>query len=427
MRQRGDYAGISRTALVLSGVLLFGGHIEAQTGQSNTVPDAQIEANVLKALAGAPQLANENVITNTVYGTVTLSGTVKDEPTRQMAETLASKANGVQKVVDELTLSSDASASMQGSNPMSQPGAGAAPPAQQNQEHAPDPDVYAAQHGMGSATGQSTPPDISAANGQPNGAPNAGPGPGYTNDGQQGDPGGQPYPQRRYRRQPQNAPPPYGAQVAGQPVTVQPGALLRIRINEGLDSKHTQPGTPFDAVVLNDVVADGAVAIPRGASVQGIVVDAKSGGVIKGHGELQLKVTQLTLGGKTFPITSDVWNRDSSDKSGQTIGNAVGLGAFGALIGAVAGGGPGAAIGAAAGGAAGIGASAASGSRQVLIPSEAILTFHLAAPAPLTTISQAEMDRLSYGVPAGAQPQMQRRYPPPPPPYYGPVYYPRPY
>ena len=72
-----------------------------------------------------------------------------------------------------------------------------------------------------------------------------------------------------------------------------------------------------------------------------------------------------------------------------------------------------------------MGTSAASGSRQVLVPSEAILTFHLAQPAPVTTISQAEMDRLSYGVPAGAQPAMaRRRYPAP---YYGPVYYPRPY
>jgi hypothetical protein len=425
MQRCGGYEKYSQVVLALAGILVFGGHAGAQTTSGSTVPDAQIEANVLKALAGAPQLTNENIISNTVYGTVTLSGTVKDEPTRQMAESLASKASGVQKVVDELTLVTDsggAIAQSDGTMPPSTPG--------QPQEHAPDPDTYAAQHGYGasSATGQSNPPNDSmnegpAPSNQPYGPPNAG-------APDQSGPGGQPpYPQRPYRGQRQNAPPPppYGAQMAGQPVTVPPGALLRVRINQGLDSKHTQPGTPFDAIVLNDVVADGAVAIPRGASVQGIVAEAKSGGVIKGHGELQLQLTQLTLGGKTFPITSDVWARDSSDKGGQTIGNAVGLGAFGAIIGAVAGGGPGAAIGAVAGGAAGVGTSAASGGRQVLIPSEAILTFHLAQPAPLTTISQAEMDRLSYGVPVGGQPRMQRRYPPPPRPYYGPVYYPQPY
>jgi hypothetical protein len=420
MQQSGGNVRIAKTVMALAGVLFLSSYMKGQTAKASAMPDAQIEANVLKALAGSPQLANENIVTNTVYGTVTLSGTVKDEPTRQMAETLASKASGVQKVVDELTLGSDGNASAQGGAPPAGPG-----------QHAPDPDTYAAQHNMGPDSGQSNPPDDSAMNGQPNGAPNGGapqPGPGYAGNDQQGPLAGQAqrYPQRGYRGQPQNAPPPYGAQVAGQPVTVPPGSLLRIRINEGLDSKHTQPGTPFDAIVLNDVVADGAVAIPRGASVQGIVVDAKSGGVIKGRGELQLKLTQVNLGGKTFPIMSDIWIRDSSDKSGQTIGNAVGLGAFGALVGAVAGGGPGAAIGAAAGGAAGIGTSAASGSRQVMVPPEAILTFHLTQPAPLTTISQAEMDRLSYGVPAGAQPMMRRRYPPPPP-YYGPAYYPRPY
>ena len=63
--------------------------------------------------------------------------------------------------------------------------------------------------------------------------------------------------------------PSHGAQKAGVPVTRSPGSTLRIRINQGLDSKHAQPGMSFDGVVLNDVVADGAVAIPRGAAVQG--------------------------------------------------------------------------------------------------------------------------------------------------------------
>ncbi|WP_263384610.1 BON domain-containing protein [Granulicella arctica] len=454
MRQS-NYKGMSRTGLAIASIVLLSSPIYAQTN----VPDAQIEANVLKSLAGAPQLANENIITNTIGGTVTLSGTVKDEPTRQMAENLASRASGVKKVVDELTLGAgDPGQGTQGvlqSDGTMAPAPGA---------HAPDPDTYAAQHGITAtndqASGQSAPPDDSAITGQPGGGQPSSTQPGYRQpydaqngaspqqypQGQQQYPqnqqpypqGQQPYPQGRppyaqqgqppypqggYRGQPGNAPPPYGAQVAGRPVTVPPGSLLRIRINEGLDSKHTAPGTPFDAVVLNDVIADGEVAIPRGASVQGVVTESKSGGVIKGHGEIALQLNQVMLGGKTFPITSDIWSRDSSDKSGQTIGSAVGLGAFGALIGAVAGGGPGAAIGAAAGAGAGIGSSAASGSRQVLVPSEAILTFRLTAPAPMVTISQAEMDRLSYGVPTGAQQSMQRRQPP----YYGPGYYPRPY
>jgi hypothetical protein len=439
MQQRNSCRNVYGTSVALAGIMLFSTSGRAQTGATTAMPDAQIEANVLKTLAGSPKLANENIISNTVYGTVTLSGTVPDEPTRQMAENLASRADGVKKVIDELTLGAPGAPAQANGDGLPHPNGappqsfGGAP--QTSGEHAPDPDTYAAQHGY-NATGQSN-PDDTAANTQPP----------YRQPYNQGGYGQQPQVQQPQVQQPQtqqpmpgygsqqrgpqgyqgqrNAPPPYGSQVAGQPVTVPAGSLLRIRINEGLDSKHTQPGTQFDAVVLNDVVADGAVAIPRGASVQGIVVDSKSGGVIKGHGELTLKLNQVTLGGKTFPIVSDIWTRDSSDKSGQTIGSAVGMGAFGALIGAVAGGGPGAAIGAGAGAAAGIGSSAASGSRQIMVPAEAILTFHLTQPTPMTTISQAEMDRLSYGVPAGgAQAQMRRR--PPPPAYYGPGYYPPP-
>jgi hypothetical protein len=449
MRQSG-YRRISGVAaLVVASMFAVGGQAHAQNSQGSTMPDAQIEANVLKGLAGAPQLANENITTNTVYGTVTLSGSVKDEPTRQLAETLASRATGVKKVVDELTLSSTAGGDPAGGTNPTLQSDGSTAPTPAPGAHAPDPDTYAAQHAGDATNGQNNLQDDPANVNQPAyrapygapdqgvpnaGAPTAGSGqppyppnqPPYSQNQQQPYPPAQPPyrgQQGAYLGDPRNQPAPYGAQVAGQPVTVPAGSLLRIRINEGLDSKHTQPGTPFDAVVLNDVVADGAVAIPRGASVQGIVVDSKSGGVLKGHGEIQLKLTQVNLAGRSFPITTDVWTQDSSDKSGQTIGSAVGLGAFGALVGAVAGGGPGAAIGAAAGGAAGIGSSAASGSRQVLIPSEAILTFHTAQPAPMTTISQAEMDRLSYGVPTGAQQPIRRR----PQPYYGPVYYPRPY
>ena len=53
------------------------------TRRMSTVPDAQVEANVLKALAGAPQLADQPITTTTVYGVVTFSGQVRDEPTRR--------------------------------------------------------------------------------------------------------------------------------------------------------------------------------------------------------------------------------------------------------------------------------------------------------------------------------------------------------
>ncbi|WP_213803257.1 BON domain-containing protein [Granulicella sp. dw_53] len=403
----------------------------AQAGapQSSNVPDAQVEANVLKALAGAPQLADQNITTTTVYGVVTLSGTVRDEETRTLAETLASRAPGVKKVVGELTIgTSPASAPDQpqgppvpGTNPNLQSDGTMAPPPPQGDQANPYPP------GQGNAQQNpqypQQPPPYPQQNPQypPSNGPTAQHAPPPPDQG--------PYGGRPYGSPPSSYPQgePYGAQKAGVSVVVPSGSMVRIRINQGLDSQHAQPGNIFDGVVLNDVVADGAVAIPRGAAIQGSVVDAKASGALKGRGEISLQLTQVTLGGKSYPLVSDRWSNVGVDKTARTVNSAIGLGAVGAIIGAVAGGGPGAAIGAGVGGAAGLGASAASGGGQALVPPEAILTFHLTQPTQVATVSQAEMDRLGYGVPTGSQPRLMRRPGPPYGGYYGPGYYARPY
>ena len=215
---------------------------------------------------------------------------------------------------------------------------------------------------------------------------------------------------------------PHAGQRAGLQVTECPGgAALQVRIDRGLDSNHVQPGTPFTGIVMNDIVANGSIAIPRGASIQGTVVDAKKAGTLKGRGELSLQLTSLTLGGQTYPLATNPWGEAGRDKTTGTVNSAIGLGALGAIVGAVAGGGAGAAIGAGVGGAAGVASSAASPNGRVIVPPESVLTFTLAQPTTVTTVSQQEMARLSYA--AGPAPV---RYGPGPYPYYGPVYY-RPY
>ena len=374
---------------------------------ASMMSDAQVEANVLKALAGAPQLADQNIATTTVYGVVTLSGVVKDEATRSLVETLASRAEGVKKVVGEMTLASDA-ATIDNSTDQTQHTSAIPPYASGTSIPGPDTAQNTA-HSQAPVSRQA--PDPRQA---PDSSTSEGPYSGNTG--------------RRSRpSQTAQSSAPYGAQQAGLSVVVPSGSMVRIRINEGLDSKRAQPGSTFDGVVLNDVVADGSVAIPRGATIQGSVVDAKPSGALNGRAELVLQLNQVTLGGRVFPVVSDQWSSVGPDKTGQTVGNAVGLGALGAIIGAVAGGGPGAAIGAGVGGVAGVGTSAASGGGQALIPTEAILTFHFTQPASLVTVSQAEMDRLGYGVPVGSQPRLARRPPPSYYGYYGPGYYPRPY
>lgn len=389
--------------VVLGGMLVWSASAMAQAPAptASALPDAQVEAGVLKALAKAPDLANQAITTTTVYGVVTLSGAVETEAQRVEAETLASKAKGVQKVVDELTLG--------GENAVAPTGAGANSSSPEDANMAPAQGVEQAPMAQGSPESDNTEPENPAgAQGYPAATPSYGPG------------------TPAYRQPPQgysaSAQPVYGGQEAGLAVTVSTGALLRMRINETLTSASAKPGDPFDGIIVNDVVAGGAVAIPRGAMVHGTVVSAKKSGVLAGRGELALQLTQVALAGRIYPLVSDVWGRNTGDKSVETVNKTAGGGAIGALFGAAAAGGKGAAIGAGVGAALGLGSAAASGNGQVYVPSEGLLTFHLEQPVTIMTVSQAEMDRLSQGVPQGARPQViRRRYPAP---YYGPYPYP---
>ena len=392
------------TILLATGLALGAG---AQN--KSVMPDAQVESNVLRALATAPELSTQNIKTTTVYGVVTLSGTATDEASRSKAEQLASRAEGVQKVIDQLTLGGPESAQASSNDPH------AGMVLQSDGTYAPAPSDEPLQ--------QAQQPYPQADNGQPQ-QPYAQHQPGYPASGAPPQNAGSYPPRRPLYNGPQGyAPGPVaGGQEAGRPVTVPSGALLRVRINQGLSSKRSQVGQTFDGTVLTDVTADGAVAIPRGAAVQGTVVAAKDAGTLKGRGELSLQLTRLTMGGQTYTLVSDTWVRDGRDKSLRTVNSAIGLGALGALIGAGAGGGAGAAIGAGVGAAAGVGASAASDGGKVIIPPEYVLNFHLAQPAQVATVSEQEMSRLSYAAgPGNGRPAPRRAY------YGGPYYGPGPY
>jgi BON domain-containing protein len=419
MGSSSSFSRFSTAAFFAAALLVEGGAGFAQTKPA-AMPDAQIEANVLKALAGAPELADQSITSTTVYGTVTLNGTVRDEPSRDLADHLAANAAGVQKVVDQLVIGTPTAPSNDsaGTNPNLQSDGTMAPAQGQNSQPqgAPAPQNGAPQYGAPPQQGQYGPPP----QGQYGAPPQAGQ---YPQGGQypqqqggQYPPYGRPYQQPYPSQYPQQ---PY-IQKGGDAVVVPNGSTLRVRINQGMNSKNTAPGTQFDGTVLSDVVAGGAIAIPRGASIQGTVVDAHTAGQLKGKGELKLQLTTVSFGGKVYPVATDFWWHQGVDKTGNTVGNTVGLASVGALIGAVAGGGVGAAVGAGVGGVAGLGVSSASGKGEAALPPEAIISFHLTQPMDVTTVSQAELNRLGAGVPGGQQ--FRRRYPPPPPPYYGPAY-----
>src|SRR5208282_5667276 len=159
------------------------------------------------------------------------------------------------------------------------------------------------------------------------------------------------------------------------PVTVAVGTLIQLRTNEPVSTKNAKDGTPVQFTVIQDVAEGGVLAIPRGATVHGVVTESKKAGALSGSAELALTLTSLDLGGQSYALSTDQFKAKGPNKAGQTTGSALGGAMLGAIIGAAAGGrgsrGMDAGIGAGAGAAAGTAASAASSGPGIWIPSEA--------------------------------------------------------
>lgn len=171
-------------------------------------------------------------------------------------------------------------------------------------------------------------------------------------------------------RQPAPPPPPAVAVIPS-------GSHIRVRLDQDLGSKLSQPGDTFTATVADDVTSNGTVIIPRGARADGTVVNAQPLGRFKGGALLAIRIDRVHTRWGSYPVatgTIDKVEKGKGKRSAAFIGGGAGLGA---LIGGLAGGGKGALLGALAGGGAGTAGSAFTGNKQIVLPAETLLTFRL--------------------------------------------------
>jgi hypothetical protein len=361
-----------------------------QAGQRS---DGQIEMDVVHALDASKALKDDLITAATIQGEVTLSGTVSTEASSELAESIAAHVAGVTKVNNSLKVGNpqEAQPADAGAQQMSDNQPEDAPPAPPAGTEGPLP-----MPSQGQAQGQPPAPYPPA---RPQYAPPQ-------------------YPQQpQYAQAPPQAP---AYEAPKGPVTIPQGTLLQLRTSESVNSKRAKDGEPVQFTVIRDVAVGGVLALPKGATVHGVVSEVKKvgSGDLGGSSELALKLTSLDLGGQSYPLDSDQFKVKGPSKTGQTVGNAVGGGILGTIIGCAVGRGAGCAIGAGAGVAAGTAASAASPGPQVWIPAEALVTFHLNTPLTVNPVSSQEAARLAQGLYQGG-PNLYRRGPYP---YYGAQY-----
>jgi len=157
-------------------------------------------------------------------------------------------------------------------------------------------------------------------------------------------------------------------------VTIPAGTAVTVRMIDSIDSDISGQGEQFRASVDDPIVADGKTVVPRGADATVQIVSVEQAGTLTGADEVGLKLASLTVGGKTYDLTTNYAEVKSEGKGKSTAKTTAVTTGIGAVIGAIAGGGKGAAIGAGAGAGTGVAISAARGKR-VQIPSETRLDF----------------------------------------------------
>jgi hypothetical protein len=168
-------------------------------------------------------------------------------------------------------------------------------------------------------------------------------------------------------------------------VTLPEGTVLKVRTTNTLSTKTHHAGDKFEASLEEAIEQGGQVLVPRGARVEGKIVESDEGGRVKGRAELSVRLTQLHVNeNKSVDLETNTLAREAKATHKEDAAK-IGIGAgVGAAIGAIAGGGRGAGIGAASGGAAGTGLVLATRGKSAVLPGESVLSFRLRAPVTIS-------------------------------------------
>ncbi len=317
-------------------------------GCSRAPTDAKLTSDVQGQIQADQSITNKDQITvQASGGVVTISGTVASDAERSLAGIDAGKVAGVKTVVNNL----------QSAPPVV---AQTPPPVEEAPAPTPAPAPEKKEHKKAKPTAD------------------------RASDQDQAPPAAAPVVAQNEPPVQQAVPPPPPPPPPVPKVTIPDGTQLAVRLVEALDSGRNHAGDVFHGTLSQPIVVGDKVVIPANSDVTGQVTDAKDAGHFSGNSSLSLKLTTLTVNGKTYQISSEQWEQQGKGRGKNTAAKVGGGAAVGALIGGLIGGGKGAAIGAGVGAGGGTAAQGVTKGQQVTLASESIVNFKLADSLTVT-------------------------------------------
>lgn len=173
-------------------------------------------------------------------------------------------------------------------------------------------------------------------------------------------------------------------------VAAQTPATVSVRLLDALSSQSSQPGDSFTATLAEPLIVGGHIVAPKDARVTGQIRNAVSSGRMSRPALLTLSLTGVQSRSGQHPIATGDLTVKADPHTKRNVLIIGGSSGAGAAIGGAAGGGKGAAIGALIGAGAGTAGAYLTGKREIVLPAETLLTFHVNS----VTISPKELQRL---------------------------------
>jgi hypothetical protein len=80
------------------------------------------------------------------------------------------------------------------------------------------------------------------------------------------------------------------------------GTDLKVRVDDTLSSARNERGDPFNATLLEPLVANATTVLPAGTRVSGHVLVNRPAGIFKGRAQLVLSLDSFEYSGNSYPI-----------------------------------------------------------------------------------------------------------------------------